>query len=368
MDSKELLMMKTIIATSLLALFCLATAAQKIEPPRLEPTPSTENQEKLINEGVILHDKGDYDGAIRRYEQVLRENPNNIGAIYEMAYSYFMKKDYRKSLEMAYRGTQYKSNLLPQLYVQIGNCWDELGEPKTSVETYKSALKLYPSSFLVHYNLAVTYSRIGQIDDARASVKKSAFLNPNHPSSQLLLSTLFDKGSYKIPSLLAACRFLILEPNSRRSDTALALVRKIMQAGVSKGKTPNEVNVTVEMGTNKKDEGDFTGMETFMGLAKAADYIEENKGKSEMQLLVGNFESLFAFLSESPHKPDWSKFTWKYYVPYFLEMKKQSYIDAFVYHINQRSPVAGMSEWQKQNPTRVSDFLAWSKSYPWPKE
>src|SRR6185369_17941686 len=99
---------------------------QKISPAKLDPAPSTPAQEQIINEGIALHDQGLYDRAISRYEQVLKENPRNVLAMYEMAYSYFQKRDYRKSLEISNQAIQYKSDLLPRFYTQIGSCLDEL--------------------------------------------------------------------------------------------------------------------------------------------------------------------------------------------------------------------------------------------------
>lgn len=373
MDSNEISrwkgnVIKSPVAAAFIAILLLAltAAGQKLEPPTLEPTLSTESQKQLINEGVALHDNGDYAGAISRYEQVLKENPNNILALYELAYSYYAQKDYKKSIEVGYRAAQFKSPLLDATYVQLGSCYDESGDSKKAVEIYKAGIKLSPSSSLLQYNLAVTYLRTGQLEDARAAVKRAVALDPDHPSSHLLLSRLFDKGSYKIPSLLAAWRFLILEPASQRSDVVLELVKKLMQAGVSPGKDGNNISIVLDT-KQKKDEGDFESIDLFMGLMRAANYTEKNKDKSEIQLLVDNFNSLSSILSESTTKADRSKFTWKYYVPYFVQMKHQGHTEAFIYYVNQRSTIAGVDQWLKQHQNKVTDFLAWSKSYRWPK-
>jgi tetratricopeptide (TPR) repeat protein len=348
----------------ILLLLAVTTQAQKLGEPKLEPTPSTPSQEILIKQGIALHDRGNYDGAIKYYEEVLTENPNNVLALYEMSFSYFQKRNFQKSLELGYKLAQYKSELLPRVYVQIGNSQDELGEVKKAIETYKAGIKLFPANFLIHFNLAVTYNKLGELDEARAWAKKSAGFNPQHPSSQLLLASLFDRGSYKTPALLAASRFLVLEPSSQRSASAIDLLKRLMQGGVSAGKNPNEINIFLDMNA-KKDEGDFGAIDLVVGLSKAAERTEKNKDKSAMQLLVGNFETTFAILGEQ--KADRSKFTWKYYVPYFAELKKQGHVEAFVYYTHQRSGSAEVSEWLNQNRGRVESFLAWSKSYPWPK-
>lgn len=91
---------------------CSSAYAQgQVDPPRSDPTASTGQQTLLIQEGVAQHDRGNYDAAIRMYEEVLGENPNNVEALYELAFSYSMKKDYRKSLEVADKGAKYKSEM-----------------------------------------------------------------------------------------------------------------------------------------------------------------------------------------------------------------------------------------------------------------
>ena len=120
----------------------------------------------------------------------------------------------------------------------------------------------------------------------------------------------------------------------------------------------------------------FVGSWTYRSLLNDADLsvafddLEFGRGTivikpAPMQLLTGNFQTTFAILGEQ--KGDRSKFTWKYYVPYFAEMKKQGHVEAFVYYTHQRSASPEVSEWFNQNKEKVATFLAWSKNYSWPK-
>jgi tetratricopeptide (TPR) repeat protein len=349
-----------------IVVLAMTVAGQKLEPPKLTPVPTTESQKQLIREGIALHDEGNYSDAISRYEQVLKENPDNVDALYELAYSSYTAKDYKRAIIVGHKAAQYRSPLLDQTYVLLGNCYDESGDPNKSVEVYKAGIKLNPSSSLLQYYLAITYLSTQHLKESKSAAKKSAGLDPNHPSSQLLLSTLFERGTYKIPSLLAALRFLVLEPNTTRSEAALERVKRIMQAGVSQGKDEKNINILVSSGQNK-DEGDFGSIEMFMGLMKAASYTEKNKDKNEMQLLADNFENLFAVISESPNKGDRTKFTWTYYLPYFLELKKQGHTETFAYFINQRSNLPEVNSWLQLHQDKISNFLLWSRNYHWPK-
>jgi tetratricopeptide (TPR) repeat protein len=343
-----------------------AFAQAQVDPPKLQPSPSTGQQVVLIQEGVAQHDRGNYDAAIKLYEEALAENPHNVEALYEMSFSYSMKKDYQKSLDAAYKGARYKSDMLAAFYLLIGNNLDLMGDPKKSVEAYKSGIKLMPRMAMLHYNLAVTYRNMGKPDDARKAVKQAITIDPNHPGSHVLLSSLWYEGRYRTPALLAACRSLVLQPRSERSTGALRIVKEMMGAGVTTNANTNNISITLDASA-KKDEGDFGSIDLILALGKAASMTEKNKGKTPIQLLVGQFETFFAIMSERSDQKDRSKFTWKVYMPYFAEMKRRNFVEPFVYYITQSDGNEETLKWLASNKSRVGDFLAWSKFYKWPQ-
>ncbi|HEV7683650.1 MAG TPA: tetratricopeptide repeat protein [Pyrinomonadaceae bacterium] len=336
------------------------------DPPKLDPTPSTGQQTFLIQEGIAQHDRGNYDAAIKLYEEVLAENPNNVDALYELSSTLSQKNDFRRSLEIAYRGAKYKSEILVAFYLQIGNNLDLLGQPEKSVEAYKAGIKLLPRMPMLPFNLAVTYRGMGKLDDAREAVKRAIALNPDHAGSHFFLSALWKEGGYRMPALLAACRFLVLEGRSERAPAMLLTVKDSMAGTVTAGgANPNQINIFLNTNT-KKDEGDFGTIELALGLTRAASMTEKNKGKTQIQLLVGQFETLFAIMSEQSDKEIRGKFAGKYYVPYFNEMKQKNFVEPFVYYITQSDGNEETLKWLAANKARVGDFLTWSKFYTWP--
>ena len=361
-------MTKRILPIILLALLSFTpVVAQKIDPPRLTPTPATESQLALIKEGVALHDRGDYDGAIAKYEQVLRENPANDLALYELSFSYEMKTDYRKALETAYKGAQYKSDHLSHFYVRIGNNLDMLGEPRKAVEVYKQAIKIKPDTPVLYYNLGVTYLRLNNLEEAKKNFKKELFMSPNHANSHMALAQLFHKTNYKIPALFAVMRFLVLEPKSERATGAHQAFLEMLRGGASPGKNPGEISIFLDLG-GKKDEGDFGSIELVLGLTGAVGATEKNQAKSEAEKLLDQLNTFLAVVSETEAKGDKGKFTFQYYIPYFNELKKKDYVEPFAYYISQSSNMSGVTDWLLANGTRVNEFLNWSKNYQWAKE
>lgn len=350
----------------LLALCCTAATARQLPEPKLTPAPPTEAQAAAIRAGVALHDSGDYDGAIRKYESVLAENPSNLTALYEMGFSYAAKKEYKKALELAYRGAEYKSPQLPAFYLLIGNNLDLLGETDKAVEVYRKAIQQFPGDGMLHYNLAVAHRNKGRLDEAKKSLKAGLAVAPGHASSHLMLAVIFHTTGYKTPALLAVSRFLAIEPASPRSPAAVRLVRALLAGGASAGSKPGEINVTLAPDV-KKDEGDFAAVDTILGLSAALALMDKEKDKTEAQKLVGQFEAALAVLAERVDKKQ-SQFVPQFYVPYFVEMKQQGHVEAFVYHALQTSGLPGVREWIDANGGRVMQFLIWSKRYEWPTD
>ena len=155
-----------------------------------------------------------------------------------------------------------------------------MGEPKKAIETYKAGLKIFPSDFLIHYNLAITYNKIGELDEARSVIKKIGMLNPHHAVSHLLLGDLYltEVFTRRQPPG-SSVRFLVLEPNRQRSEAALACCARKCRAGVSAGKNENEIKIFMDA-SPKKDEGDFGVIDFAIGLTKAAEKTEKNKDKT----------------------------------------------------------------------------------------
>ena len=94
-----------------LAFLFLQSAAAPVQIPELLPPtrqwmPPTPTEAPVLREGIALYDQGKYDEALARFDQVLKGNPDNVVAIYEMAQTLSQKKEYQKAIDLAAKGTQ----------------------------------------------------------------------------------------------------------------------------------------------------------------------------------------------------------------------------------------------------------------------
>ena len=328
------------------------------------PSPPTAQHKVLISEGISLDNAGQYDDAISRYKRVLEQSPDVVEAIYELGYSYFHKRDYESALLFAHSGARYKSELLPHIYVLLGNTLDELGKRDEAIGIYKAAIKQSPKMALLHFNLGLALMRSGKLSEAKEAMQQSLHLAPNHASSHYVLATLYYQLGYRVPAILALSRFLSIEPESQRTNEAIPILDRLIAGGVTKGKDPNKINITLNLTPDsKKDEGDFDAVETAMSMSVAAGQIEDEKKKSSQFKLLA---STYAVMGEVMSRTKTKGFAAKYYAPFYAEMDKRQFTEAFVNQALQRAKLDGSAEWKNENGTKFQEFQTWLSGYQWP--
>jgi tetratricopeptide (TPR) repeat protein len=343
----------------------IAYAGAKLPKADHLPSPLTAQQKTLISEGISLNDAGRYSDAILKYKQVLNESPDAIEAIYELGYLYFLIKDYENALPLARRGLQYKSEVLPNLYVLLGNTLDEMGKRDEAIEIYKEALKRSPKTALLHFNFGLALMRAGKLPEAKESVQKSLYLSPNHASSHYVLANLYYRLEYRIPAILSLSRFLLLEPDSKRAREAIPMLDRMIAGGVRKGDKPNTINITLALTPeSKKDEGDFGAVETAMSLNVAAAQMGDKKEvTTPFKSLASTYSMMGSVMSSAKGKG----FAAKYYGPFFAQLAKGEHTEAFVSQAFQTAKLQGAAEWIAENDSRIQEFQTWLSAYRFPE-
>lgn len=352
----------------LAVLFCLVLSltisAQKISKPTLTPTEATAAQKQLINEGVKLHDQKQYDEAIKKYEEVLKENPNNDEALYEMALSYYNKKDFTKASEVSYKLIQYKSNTGVLGYGLIANILDDQGKAKEALEIYQKAIKILEdepsySNHLssLYYNLGITYFRQKQYKEARDAAKKAVELNFKYPSPNYLLAVIFNGTKYKVPAVLAAARLISLELNTQRTQQSVAIFLDVLKA--KKDDKTGNINIFMDLNA-PKDEGDFGMYDLLLGTLTTVKG-EKDKDKTENEIFAEAVDTMISLLTED--KKLKSTFVGKTYIPFMAEMKKQGFSKTFAYLVLQQNGNKDALKWLVENELQYTKFLNWAKNY-----
>lgn len=110
----------------------------------------------------------------------------------------------------------------PQNYgalVQLGNDYFDMGEPQKSVDAYRRALAIRGEDANVWADMGTMYRQMGDFPEAIASYRKGIEADPRHPNSRLNLGiVLFHDLNDRKGAIEAWEGFLSVEPAGPRSD------------------------------------------------------------------------------------------------------------------------------------------------------
>lgn len=352
-------MKKTILILMFALMYNLSFGQNKLEA------------EKLVDEGTAYHDKGDYDGAILRYDKALELDKDNLNALAEKAFSLFSSQKYEESIKYCQRAIETHSgeNGLKTVYVTFGNATDALKKTDKSIEIYDEGIKQFPNYYQLYFNKGVTLWSVKKDDDALLCFQTSAKLNPRHASSHNAIARLSKNTEKRIPALLAYCRFFVLEPESNRAKENLESVRKLMKANVEKtGEKSVNISISPDLlgdttATGKPTENSFSTTDMILSMETALDFDKKNKKKTEVERFIMKLETICSSLKEIDNNNH--GFFWDYYVPYFVEMKDKKLIETFSYIVFTTSTDPDVAKWLKSNKAEVDKFYEWSKSFKW---
>lgn len=320
---------------------------------------SNDKADQLVREGVALHDQGNYKGAVKKYEKALSIDKNNTTAMQEATLSYTALKDYSKAIA-------YCDKLLAignvdqeeQVYVNKGTAQDLMGKPQDAIKTYKEGIKKYPGVYLLHFNLAITYSQTEQPELAIESLQKALSINPEHASSNLVLAYINYYEKKNVRSLLGTYYFLLLEPKGNRAQNALDHLGKLIDEGVQK-KGNNTIDIHM---TSDRDTSDiFFSARVFLPLMAATKLTGDKDDRSKFDLFYEYTEAVVGYISPlaDEHKDD---FYVKIYVNFLKKAKEDGYLKPFCYWITQ-GRYSESAKWLADNTDEATEFITWFQKY-----
>jgi tetratricopeptide (TPR) repeat protein len=349
--------MKKIILLSILIQMHFALFAQ-----------NPEGAEKLIEEGIKLHDKGEYKAAINKYEEALAIDRDNFFGLSEKAMSLLSLKSYDESIKICKDLIQlYKGNKnLKTIYVTYGNGLDAQKKTIESIAIYDDGIKAFPDYYQLYFNKAVTLLIADRPDEAQTVLEKAIVLNPDHPGSQnaMVKALIFTKKN--VPALLVLCRFLILEPESERASENLKSLQKILMGNVEK---TSEKSMTINISpdilddSKKKKDNNFSQTDLLLAFSGAMDLEEIFKNENEMERLKRKLGSVFSSIKDA--KKGNSGFFWKFYAPYFIELYNQNFTETLAYISFASTNNTKALTWLEFHRKEIDSFYEWNKNYQW---
>ena len=124
--------------------------------------------------------KGDNDGAISEYEGILKDQPNSLVAVNNLASLMLDNRSDKQSLERASAlSEKLKSAPLPQFQDTVGWAEFKRGDLKSAIATLESVVEKTPNLAAARYHLGMSYQATGQGEKAAEQFKMALSLEPD---------------------------------------------------------------------------------------------------------------------------------------------------------------------------------------------
>lgn len=344
--------------SSALMVFALFSGAASAA--RAQALDSTARQ-RLIDEGIALHDRGDFDGAIAKYREILAENPQDTEALYEIGFAQFAKGDYPGCITTAVRALKTASTLRVGLLTLGGNCHDLAGDGKKAIEWHERGLAESPHDPGLLFNLGVVYLGSGDSEKALDLLERTVSEAPAHRSANLALGQLYQQDGRRVDAVLAYLRFLSLDHESARARGAAEAVRGLLLQGVS---VDDGGNVTISVDPSRDGDA-LSTLDLALSLAAASQDIEEEEPKPEAIRLAATLSAMVQMATTvqmaSEMRPGNAAacFSCRQYLPFFVEMREAGHLEAFGYLALSPLELEGAADWLSANGAKVEALNRW---------
>lgn len=326
--------------------------------------------DQYIRDGITFHDQGKYDKALASYKKALSMDGDNTTVLYEMALTNFHKGDYKKALNYCNKVLKLGSDDDKSAYIIKGSALDMMGKTDSSIELFKEAIASYPNEYLLHFNLAVNYYKLGRYKECEDALYGSIAAKEYHPGSHLLMMNVHKNQSNNIRAMLSAYYFLMLEPDTPRAKEAYDFLSDQLKLNEVEQTGENEFSINLDMGAIKiGEEDEFSTVRSAMAmkdlmvggskiLAESED--AENEGEAKEAEIKDDFyavtEYFFTMLGdEEPNDNIWHNL----YIPYFKALQDAGHTEAFSHFIRQGHEKESL-QWLEDNKEKTNALIDWA--------
>ncbi len=159
--------------------------------------------------------QGDYENSILVLNKALQLQPNDQEISKDLLYTYYLKRDFAKALEIGKPIAERPDADVPTLQM-MGLVYKAIAENKEAEKLYKKGLKNYPDA-------GVLYSEYGDLiaekepDNALKLWEKGIEAEPNHSSNYYHVAKQYARAGNSLWSILYAEMFLNMESFTPKS-------------------------------------------------------------------------------------------------------------------------------------------------------
>ena len=149
----------------------------------------TSTVDQLLQQGMELAKTGKTETAIHKYQEALRQSPDNPYAQHLLGAAEFKKGNTSEALRLASAAITNKTDE-PVFYLLEGQIYESTGAPGDALESYKRARKLHPDHASPHFYCGTALRSLGRHDEAIAAFRAAIAVDPSMAMAYLKLGQI----------------------------------------------------------------------------------------------------------------------------------------------------------------------------------
>jgi tetratricopeptide (TPR) repeat protein len=180
------------------------------------------------NRGTAYDDKGDYDRAIRDFNETIHLNPNAEIAYYGRGYAYKKKGDYDRAIQDFNEAIHLNPNF-ERAYYDRGNAYIDKDDYDRAIQEFDEAIHLNPNDANAYNNRGVAYERKDDYGHAIQNYDQAILLNSNYTSAYSSRGSAYFAQSNLTAAIADFVHTISAAPSSSAAVYAVLMLHVIMK-------------------------------------------------------------------------------------------------------------------------------------------
>jgi len=316
------------------------------------------NKEKALEIGkqaIKLEDNGEYEKAIKLFEEAQKIDPDKIDYPYEIAFSYYQLKEYQKVIDLVEKLTEYK-DAEDVVYELLGNAYDNLGKADKAIETYEVGMKKFPFSGRLYLEMGLM-----QKDNNKklGYFEKGIEVAPKFASNYYWAAKIYCSTTEEVWGMLYGEIFMNLERNSVRTSEISKLLYNTYKSEIKFTDT-NTISVSFSKYStiNTLDVSNTGKLKLPFGTAVYEMTLMMSM-ISTKSININSLDSIRSNFVDNYIMREFDKTYPNILFSYQKLLKDAGYFESYNHWILMKGDEEGFSKWLSTNKEKWDNFKQW---------
>lgn len=313
----------------------------------------------MMKQAIVLIDNGKVDDAIGLLKALQKKYPSNPEYAYEIAYAWYIKKDYKRTAGMLEKLIQ-RPGAFGRMYHLLGNCYDLLQERNKAIDTYEKGIVLFPNTGALYLEMGILSQAKKEFYNALWYYERGIEADPAFASNYYRAAKLYFTSIEKVWGMIYGEIFVNLERNTQRTAEISKWLYETYKTQVQ---FVNDTSITLNFSQNawidgpgiKKDTGVKKtpfGTGVYQPLLKAAIDSEKSIDINSLSRIRTRFLEQY-FKSDTYLTYPNALFDYQY------KVSKAGHLDAYNHWILMEEKSPEFRKWIAANAAKWDKFMGW---------